>query len=69
MISECVLPTMKHLEGGVMVWGCIAGDTVSDLFKIQGTISQHVCHSILQRYAIPSGLRLVGPSFDFSTGH
>ena len=33
MVSTCVVPTVKH--GGVMVWGCFAGDTVGDLFKIQ----------------------------------
>ena len=45
--------------------GCFAGDTVSDLFRIQGTLNQHGYHSILQRYTVPSGLRLVGPSFVF----
>ena len=45
------------------VWGCFAGDTVSDLFRIQGTLNKHGYHSILQRYAIPSGLGLVGQSF------
>ena len=39
-----------------MVIGCFAGDTVSDLFRIQGTLKLHGYHSILQRYAIPSGL-------------
>ena len=34
-------------------------------FRIQGTLDQHGYHSILQRYAIPSGLRLVGLSFVF----
>ena len=29
-----VVPTVKHGEGGVMVWGCFAGDTVCDLFRI-----------------------------------
>ena len=48
-----------------MVWGCFAGDSVGDLFKIQGSLNQHCYHSILQRHAIPSGLRLVGPSFVF----
>ena len=50
MISACVVPTVKH-EGGVMVlywWHC-------DLFRIQGTHNQHGYHSILQRYTIPSG--------------
>ena len=46
-------------------WGCFAGDTVGDLFKIEGILNQHGYHSILQRHAIPSGLRLVGPAFIF----
>uniref|UniRef100_A0AAZ3QFI7 Uncharacterized protein n=1 Tax=Oncorhynchus tshawytscha TaxID=74940 RepID=A0AAZ3QFI7_ONCTS len=41
------------------------GDTVSDLFRIQGTLNQHGYHSILQRYAIQSGMCLVGLSFVF----
>ena len=67
MISTHVVPTVKHGGGGgeVMVWGCFAGDSVSDLFRIQGTLNQHGYHSILQRYAIPSGLVLVGLSFVF----
>ena len=64
MISACVVPTVKH-GGGVMVWGFFAGDTVNDLFRIQGTLNQHGYHSILQLYALPSGLRLVGLSFVF----
>ena len=69
MISTCVFPTVKHGGGGVMVWGCFAGDTVSDLFRIQGTLNQHGYYSILQRYAIPSGLRLVGLLFVFQQKH
>ena len=57
MISTCLFSTVKH---GVMVCGCFAGDTVCDLFRIQGTLNQHENHSILQRYAILSGLHLVG---------
>ena len=61
-ISTRVVPTGKH-SGGVVVlfwWHC-------DLFRIQGTLNQHGYHSILQRYAIPSGLHLLGLSFCFST--
>ena len=65
LVCTCVVPTVKHGGGGVMVWGCFAGDTVGDLFKIQGTLNQHGYHSMLQWHAIPSGLHLVGPSFDF----
>ena len=60
IISACVVPTVKHGGGGVMVWGCFASDTVMNLFRIQGTLSQHGYHSILQRYTIPSGLGVVG---------
>jgi hypothetical protein len=65
MISVCVVSTVKHGGGGVMVWGCFAGDTVSDLFRNQGTLNQHGYHSILKLYAIPSGLRLVTLSLVF----
>ena len=50
---------MKHGGGGVMVCGYFAGDTVCDLFRIQGTLNKHGYQSILQQYAIPSGLELV----------
>ena len=40
--------------------------TLSDLFRILGTLNQHGYHSILQQYAIPSGLHLVGLSFVFN---
>jgi hypothetical protein len=50
-----------------MVLVCFAGDTISDLLRIQGALDQHDYHSILQRYAIPSGLLLVGHLFFNST--
>ena len=65
MISGCVVLTVKHGGGGMMVWGSFAGDIVSDLFRIQATLNYHGYHSILQQYAIPPGLRLVGLSFVF----
>ena len=59
MVSTCVVPTMKHGGGG---GGSLL---VSELFRIQGTLNQHGYHSILQRYAISTGLHLVGLSFVF----
>ena len=67
MISACVVPTVKHGRGGVMVWECFAGDTVVIYFEFKAH-NQHGYHSILQWYAIPSGLCLVGQPFSFSTG-
>ena len=67
IISACVVPTVKHGGGGVMVLGCFAGDSVCHLFRIQGTLNLHGYHSILQQYAIPSGLRLMGLQFVFNS--
>jgi hypothetical protein len=39
MISAYVVSNVKHGGGGLMVWGCFAVDTVSDLFRIQGLTS------------------------------
>ena len=47
MTSACMVPTMKHGGGGVMVWGCFACDTINDIFRIQGTFNQHGYHFIL----------------------
>jgi hypothetical protein len=64
MTSACLVPSVKHGGGGgVMV--CFAGDTFSDLHRIQGTLSQHGYNSILQQHAIPSSLCLVGLLFVF----
>ena len=41
MISACVVPTVKHGGGDVIVWGCFAGDTVCDIVKIEGTLNEH----------------------------
>jgi hypothetical protein len=60
-----VVTTVKHGGGGVMVGGLFADDTACDLFRIQGTLSQHGYHSILRRYDISSGLRLLGLLFGF----
>ena len=57
MMSPCVVQIVKHGGGGVMV--CFAGDTVCDLFRIQG-IPQH---SAAIRH--PIWFALMGLSFVF----
>ncbi|KAL1249001.1 hypothetical protein QQF64_022319 [Cirrhinus molitorella] len=51
MFSTCMVPTLKHRGGGVMVWGCFAGDTV-------GTTAS--CSDI-PSHPIPSGRGHVKP--------
>lgn len=36
MVSACVAPTVKRGGGGVMAWGCVAANTVRQLFRIPG---------------------------------
>jgi hypothetical protein len=55
MISTSVVPTVKRGGGCFAVWGALLV-TLSDLFRIEGTLNQHGYHSILQRYTFPSGL-------------
>ena len=66
MISACVVPTVvKHGGLGMILWGCFAGDTVSD-FRIQRTLL-HASRCILQRYH-PIWFALSGTIICFSTG-
>uniref|UniRef100_Q7M3L8 Orf within vasotocin gene (Tes1 element) n=1 Tax=Eptatretus stoutii TaxID=7765 RepID=Q7M3L8_EPTST len=63
IVPHCVTPTVKHGGGSLMIWGSFAGSRVGDLHRVTGTLNRKGYHSILQRHAIPSGLRLVGQGF------
>lgn len=59
----CVVPTVKHGGGSVMIWGCFGGDKSGDLVQIKGIMKKEQYHSILQRHAIPSGTKILGKPF------
>ena len=59
MISAYVVPTVKHGGGGVTCGSALLV-TLSVIYLEFKAHNQHGYHSILQRYAIPSSLRLVG---------
>ncbi len=53
--DKCVLPTVKHGGGSVMVWGCMsAAGTVF----IEGTMNANMYSDILKQSIIPSLRRL-----------
>ena len=61
--DNCIVPTIKHGGGSVMVWGCFGGGIAGDLVQITGIMRKEEYHSILQRHAIPSGSRIIGKNF------
>ena len=63
MLHECVKSTVKHGGGSIQVWGCFSCNGVGDLYRINDIFTKEKYHSILQRHAIPSGLKLCGHGF------
>ena len=63
LVSFCFRATVKHGGGTIQVWGCFSYNGVGDLYKINCTLKREQYHSILQRHAIPSVLRLCGKVF------
>jgi transposase len=65
MAPQCLVPTVKHGGGSIMVWGCFSGHGIGDLIKIDGIMKKEDYKKILVRYAIPSGRRVIGHGFVF----
>ena len=63
MTDGCVVPTVQHDGGSVLVWGCFGGESSGDLVQIKGIMKKEQYHSILQRHAIPSGIRILDKPF------
>ncbi len=53
--DKCVLPTVKHGGGSVMVWGCMSA---GELQFIEGTMNVNMYCDILKQSMIPSLRRL-----------
>ncbi len=54
--DKCVLPTVKHGGGSVMVWGCMSA--AGELQFIEETMNVNMHWDILKRSRIPSLRRL-----------
>lgn len=55
---QCIVPTIKHQGGSVMVWGCFSRDGVGNLHFIEGTMDRFVYREILQKNLIQSAKKL-----------
>ncbi len=47
--DKCVLPTVKHGGGSVMVWGCMSAAGTGELQFIEGTINANMYCDILKQ--------------------
>ncbi len=56
--DNCVLPTVKHGDGSVMVWGCMSAAGTGELQFIEGTMNVNMYLDILKQSMIPSLQRL-----------
>ncbi len=55
---KCVLPTVKHGGGSVMVWDCRSASGTGELQLIEGTMNSNMYCEILKQSMIPSLRRL-----------
>ncbi len=55
---KCLLPTVKHGGGSVMVWGCMSAAGTGELQFIEGTMNANMYCDILKQSMIPSLRRL-----------
>ena len=63
MIPACIVPTVKHHGGSVMVWGRLSSSETIDLTRIHGILKKEGYRDVLENNANPSGLCLIGKGF------
>ncbi len=53
--DKCVLPTVKHGGGSVMVWGCMSAASTGELQFIEGTMNANMnCDTESEHDLLPS---------------
>ena len=57
---QCVVPTVKHGGGSLMVWGCMSGLGVGQLYRCEGTMRQDQYLKVLRIHMLPSVRTLYG---------
>ncbi len=57
--EKCMVPTVKHGGGGVLMWGCMSAAGVGELHFIDGIMNSQMYCSILKEKMLPS-LRALG---------
>lgn len=57
---DCVVPTVKHGGGSVMIWGCMATSGVGEMFVCEGRMNSEKYINVLETALIPYLSRIFG---------
>lgn len=64
--EQCIVPTVKHGGGSLMVWGCMSGRGVGRLYRCEGSMNQNQYLMVLNEYMLPSRADLYGTNAQFT---
>ena len=64
-MKQCVVPTVKHGVGIVLMWGCFGGNNIGDIVNTGGIkkVTKEVYSGIFKNHGIPSGSQIIGEPF------
>lgn len=52
--QDCVVPTIKHGDSSVLIWGCMSLDGLGEMIFIDGITNAHMYVKILEKIMLPS---------------
>ena len=64
-LEECIVPTVKHGGGKIMVWGTMARSGVGSLTVVDGRLNSEAYIKIIKKYVKKDGKNLIGRRFTF----
>lgn len=63
--KDCLVSTVKHGGGSLMIWGCFGGGRVGRIHRIHGIMNKEMYRDILENVAVPSGEQLFKSEYTF----